>query len=400
MFVALSKNYNMRIGVLISFLAVYTLSFSSDYQRAIRDEIAKKFGNASEDKNLMLDYNHFVVIEKDTFVVPNGYHYVFKLVQGKPIRQDESTFHGDNFYRYLFAWKKTIYALGGYGFFQTKNHLTYFQPTLKGWLVEKTSGNIPPYLCGVTYTCGKNIISFNNHKIGNEVEHDKLDSAIYLLDIEKKHWTKKTLNPKACLIGRVFYFKEFVLSIGNIHSLLVKRNSKQFIKIENDKVGLNPRVHPIDAISGNTLTVLSYENHRKQPLHVLLHMDQLWKKYPKENLICVNTASTNTWFSVRNILLLLVVGLGISMFYYFSKKRKSTLSSEYTSLEQKLLSEKHILNTEELDAIFAIEHMDADSKKFKRNRIINEINQRHPHFISRTKDDTDKRRYLYRIKQL
>ena len=71
---------------------------------------------------------------------------------------------------------------------------------------------------------------------------------------------------------------------------------------------------------------------------------------------------------------------------------------DYNALEQKLISEKRMLNTEELDALFGIEHMDVDSKKFKRNRMINEMNQRHPDFITRQKDDTDKRRFLYQIK--
>jgi hypothetical protein len=42
--------------------------------------------------------------------------------------------------------------------------------------------------------------------------------------------------------------------------------------------------------------------------------------------------------------------------------------------------------------------MDPESKKFKRNRLINDMNQRHPDFITREKDETDKRRYLYQIK--
>jgi len=72
---------------------------------------------------------------------------------------------------------------------------------------------------------------------------------------------------------------------------------------------------------------------------------------------------------------------------------------EYNGLELKLIAENRTLNTEELDELLGIEHMDAESKKFKRNRMINEMNQRHSDFITRIKDDTDKRRYLYQIKK-
>ena len=73
--------------------------------------------------------------------------------------------------------------------------------------------------------------------------------------------------------------------------------------------------------------------------------------------------------------------------------------ADYNELELKLLGKNSLLNTEELDELLGIEHMDVDSKKFKRNRMINEMNQRHPDFITRIKDDTDKRRFLYQIKK-
>ena len=85
------------------------------------------------------------------------------------------------------------------------------------------------------------------------------------------------------------------------------------------------------------------------------------------------------------------------MVYFFKKSKTQGEHKEYNELEQKLISMNRILNTEELDELLGIEHMDIDSKKFKRNRMINEMNQRHSDFIIRIKDDTDKRRYLYQV---
>jgi hypothetical protein len=87
--------------------------------------------------------------------------------------------------------------------------------------------------------------------------------------------------------------------------------------------------------------------------------------------------------------------VGIS--YFFKKPNSQGEQKAYNELEQKLIAMNRILNTEELDELLGIEHMDVDSKKFKRNRMINEMNQRHPDFIIRIKDDTDKRRYLYQV---
>jgi DNA-binding MarR family transcriptional regulator len=44
-----------------------------------------------------------------------------------------------------------------------------------------------------------------------------------------------------------------------------------------------------------------------------------------------------------------------------------------------------------------IDKLEQDSKKLKRHRIIADLNQKHPNFIERIKDETDKRRNLYKI---
>ena len=387
----------MRFYFLL-FLLCSTTVYSFDYKKAIRTELSKQFGNAANEQSILFGYNHFVQIKGDTFVVPNGYHYVFQLKNGAIQRIDESTFHGGNFGRYLFTWNNTIYALGGYGFFNTNNNLAYFNAKLKGWAVEKTKGNKPPFIYGVSYQLGDKIISFNNYKIGNYIDKDELDSNLYVLDLKHKQWIKKQLNPKVCFIGRVFCLKDYVLTVGNNHSVLVHRKGLQFVFVDNEKVGLNVKYDQINQISGNTMGILSYGNHRKEALQVLISMDELWLKSPKQALIVAtnlpkHSSSNGTWMFIIISVFLLVISI-----YFFRKKKTQKVVLDYNVLEQKLISEKRMLNTEELDALFGIEHMDVDSKKFKRNRMINEMNQRHPDFITRQKDDTDKRRFLYQIK--
>ena len=397
MFVALSKNLSMRFLIFLLLLCSTTV-YSFDYKKAIRTELSKQFGNAANEQSILFDYNHFVKIKGDTFVVPNGYHYVFQLKNGMIQRMDECTFHGGNFGRFLFTWNNTIYALGGYGFFNTNNNLAYFNAKLKGWMVEKTTGNKPPFIYGVSYQLGDKIISFNNYKIGNYIDKDILDSNLYVMDLKHKQWIKKRLNPKVCFVGRVFYLKDYVLTLGNNHSVLVHRKGLQFVFVDNEKVGLNVKYDQINQINDNTMGILSYGNHRKEALQVLISMDELWSKSPKQALIVATTLTKHstvigTWMGLIISVLLVVISI-----YFFRKKKTKKAVLDYNALEQKLISEKRMLNTEELDAVFGIEHMDLDSKKFKRNRMINEMNLRHPDFITREKDDTDKRRYLYQIK--
>jgi hypothetical protein len=194
------------------------------YQDGVKSFIAQQFGNASNDPELLLGYNHLVVIKKDTFIVPNGYHYVFKIVDGIPIRQDESTFHGGNFGRFLFTWNNTIYALGGYGFFNTNNNLEYYNSKLKGWAVQSMSGDKPKNILGIAYLLNNQIISFNNYKAGNSINKDELDSNLYIMDLKNMKWRKFHLSEKACLIGRVYYLRDYIISIGELNTIIINKH--------------------------------------------------------------------------------------------------------------------------------------------------------------------------------
>ena len=81
MFVALTKIFRMRFFFLLYLLSTTTL-YSFDYKKEIRTELSKQFGNAANEQSILFDYNHFVQIKGDTFVVPNGYHYVYQLKNG------------------------------------------------------------------------------------------------------------------------------------------------------------------------------------------------------------------------------------------------------------------------------------------------------------------------------
>lgn len=388
----------MRFVAIFLLIFIFSFSFAADYKQIVREEISTHFGNAANEETILLDYNHFVTIKGDTFVVPNGYHYVFKLKDGKPIRKDKSIFHGGNFGRYLFSWNNQIYALGGYGFFNTNNNLEYFNPKLEGWAVEKTNGDVPPFLLGISYLRDGKIISFNNFKSGNLVEKDVLDSSLYILDLKTKKWTKKVLNKSVCFHGKVVYAQHYIAYLGEIESFIIDRETLKFVKFNNEKFGIDFIHNEITAVEFDQILFNSYENHRKLPLKLKLDLKKIWLNHPKEDLILPGNFKRVIHISFW--IYLVIIGLiSFSVVYFFMRNKSSKLVADYNELELKLLGENRLLNTEELDELLGIEHMDVDSKKFKRNRMINEMNQRHPDFITRIKDDTDKRRFLYQIKK-
>ena len=82
------------------------------------------------------------------------------------------------------------------------------------------------------------------------------------------------------------------------------------------------------------------------------------------------------------------------------KKSKNEIeeNNNFTEIHQRLFShQNNSFTTDELDVVLEIDHLEADSKKLKRHRIINDLNQTHTNFIERIKDNNDKRKYIYII---
>jgi hypothetical protein len=71
---------------------------------------------------------------------------IFSLdVNAKTItRLDRTYFRGDNCGSYCFFRKGQYYQVGGYGFWKTNNHITYFDPQLKEWEGVSVNGDVPP----------------------------------------------------------------------------------------------------------------------------------------------------------------------------------------------------------------------------------------------------------------
>lgn len=52
---------------------------------------------------------------------------------------------------------------------------------------------------------------------------------------------------------------------------------------------------------------------------------------------------------------------------------------------------------EELDTVLEINHLLLESRKLRRHRYLSDLNKVYPGFIARTKDEQDKRKFLYLI---
>lgn len=65
------------------------------------------------------------------------------LNTNKIARLDRTYFRGDNCGSYSFIRKGQYYQVGGYGFWETNNHITYFDSQIKEWEGVSVSGDVP-----------------------------------------------------------------------------------------------------------------------------------------------------------------------------------------------------------------------------------------------------------------
>lgn len=392
-------------------LVSQTLSPSQD--SIVRKTIEKQFGEEAAKCDLNLGYGNFCIIEKDTFFNPQGYNYLFLLSNGTLLRLDHSLFHGNNGRRFLFSHNNKIYALGGYGFFTTNNNLTYFNFKTKEWCFEPVKGSAPAFVLGLTFKSGENIVSFNNMRSGNNSETDTEDHLVYRLNLKTLTWEAfQQFKSVPFLKGESYYTKDFVFFLSKNNSLLVSPKTNSIIIINNDKHGISPNAY-ITNINNNTI-VLTSRNNNGEILEVNLSLNDIWKGNEKSanpiELIPIENNSNLKWLLFPLLAIIIFIGLIIVK---RRNKKKANLNEEvnhdtnhnlieespiWDELTKTLMqSDKNVLSTEELDLLLNISHLEPDSRKLRRHRIISELQKQNPTLITRIKDSNDRRKFLYKI---
>ncbi len=69
--------------------------------------------------------------------------FTFNLTTRLITRLDRTYFKGDNCGSHVFMRDGKYHQVGGYGFWEGNNHITYFDPTLKEWEGISVSGDVP-----------------------------------------------------------------------------------------------------------------------------------------------------------------------------------------------------------------------------------------------------------------
>jgi hypothetical protein len=87
-----------------------------------------------------------------------------------------------------------------------------------------------------------------------------------------------------------------------------------------------------------------------------------------------------------------------------TKRNTKTIAPQTPNIEKShpliqviLDSPKTELSADELDKLLGIDYMEQESRKMKRHRLIIQLNEIYPDLLSRGKDQTDKRKTIFKV---
>ncbi len=411
--------------IFLSSCSLFSQTLTKEQERTAKKVVSKQFGIAYENRVENLGLGTFCNASGEIYYNPDGFNYLFRVHADSLERLDHSVFHCSNSGRFLFSFKNIVYALGGYGFFTTNNNLIFFNNQSREWLYEPTSGEVPPNILGIAFKSGNNIYSFNNFKCGNNVEADIYDPFAYSLDLESMKWQRfDPITEIPRLFGSVYYTRDYVFFLGSPMSLIIYCSEKQYVLISNDKYNLSPGSY-ITSIDENYVFINSFDDNAI-PLEVKFDLNEVWQQNLK-NVKILNFGKSETkkadsifFWPFIFIPLLLILASAIIYLKYRKKKqapefiekniilvedkndRTIDVQEEVQYIQSHLVTaiknaKKSILTSDELDELLNISHLEPDSRKLRRFRLLKELSKSHPFMISRVKDNDDKRRFHYKV---
>jgi len=198
-----------------------------------------------------------------------------------------------------------------------------------------------------------------------------------------------------------FYLKDYVIVTGQHQSIVYNLKTKEYILADNDALGLKQFIGYNTNVYDNTLEIWILDSNQTVVKVPQRDVEALWQENKKLaqplelNPNLFQQYPTHFIGIGSSVLIILFVAILIRR---HQKRRKH--HQHFHPLVQKILShhQSH-LDQDELDELLEIAHMEGESKKTKRHRLLTMIDGQYPGLITREKDSSDKRRFLYFIQK-
>ena len=170
--------------------------------------------------------------EKKIMIDQLGGH-VFKLEGNILERIDNSFQHRMQLGSEIITYNDTIFRHGGYGFWETRSLLTFYDFNSNEWDVVKTK-NIGPEKFGHLSSSNNKELVFYGGYLNNESQgvSDKKSNSVYLFDLNQRKWISKGNSQYH------FSKRDRVISIDNNKSLILRKDTLFLIDPFNNKIDL------------------------------------------------------------------------------------------------------------------------------------------------------------------
>ena len=159
--------------------------------------------------------------------------YVFKLDGNSLERIDNSYQHRMQIGSEILIQNDTIFRHGGYGFWETRPLLTFYDFNSNEWDVIKTKNKGPEKFGHLSLSNNKELIFYGGY-LNNESQgvSDKKSNSVYLFDLNQRKWISKGNSQYH------FSKRDRVISIDNNKSLILGKDTLFLIDPFNNKIDL------------------------------------------------------------------------------------------------------------------------------------------------------------------
>ena len=403
----------IQTAILISFLLLFKTSKAQFPPIIDTSFIINECSKLVSDPDVLRLKEHFFdsfILVNDTigYLNPNGTLHLFEINFSDSTTVKKlsiSKYHGSNFNRHLFYYNNQIYSFGGSGLFNSFGKLIEFDFNSGEWFLKEIT-NLPLNSKGVisSWLYGdyiKVLFYVNNEK--NNFSFGTLDLKNFIYEEELSFYSDKN-NSLYAPRGLLSYCN----SRYSVMQFYYRRSKKAIIKVFDNKTGvISENTFYKDRLSLDGISyayiVDSTLFYRAANLTIdSLNLSQTRNfsslSYPK---LYANKHEDSMSNKRVNYLLVGVIIILIMSYFTFITVKKSKpngLINGTLAIENKLILKKGLkLNREELDHLLEITHLNQDSSKTIRSRLINEINENGKIEILRERNPTDKRFFDYKI---
>jgi hypothetical protein len=314
-----------------------------------------------------------------------------------------------------FVRENTHYMLGGHGFWQSQMDLLTFDELHGSWELQITKNQPDNYFSQFVYQNSKGVFSLFGTTFNQRYGIDSKNLQGYFLDWKTKTWQEIEVVIEGLSLeelaekGGLYYvqtedyaFWSSTSGLKNIGWNLIEKETGKIFYYESKNVdmGLSPYLE----IKGNVLSYTSPSGELKT-----LDLAQIRQKSTEVGYVRVKeTVAMGVPPTWAYVLFFVVVAIGWLVVKKTLPKKKIEETEDLPSkrlepIQLLLPYSGQLLTTETLDQLLGIDtQANFDSRRMKRARLINDINEQYlaqagKELIVRDKKPEDKRYVFYKI---